>query len=1328
MYGKISLYILLISILVFPQNDIRIISSDANALVFEFMPQYTDSSAMEFNGQNFVKVSFSGGSLLNEFDFGLPLLEQRVLNIGVPDEFGSTFEILSSSYQDIYGQILPIPSIIKDGEFPGFDFVVAPDYYNSSFKEELITFGDFGIARGVKIQPFIISPVQFNAANNSIRLYTRVLVRINFNGGSGFSKTPADNFLQDVLINFDVAKFWVEEKPQRLEKIASNSVLSSGRWFKFEAPEEGIYKITRAMLASMGIDANNVDPRTIKIYNNGGKVLPENINLPRPEDLVENAIVIFGEEDGKFDESDYILFYGRGYSFWDISPQGTAVQRFRHSYSDKNYFWITSGGTQGKRIQQKSGLNDNPDFIQTKSDAFADWEIDRINLGKSGRQFFGDDFSSAVSSRTYINNLTNRDNSEPVKYNIRFAVGTSTGMELILSDNGNQLYAQNLAGFGTTQYTAGRDYTFSTTFNGSLPNNRSALTFKVNPSSVSAVGYLDYFEIEYRKNLLADSDYLMFFSDPNSGVVEYHLQGFTSSNIKVYDVTDFADVKLVTNYVFHSGGECRFRFNEASNQRKKYIAVGSDNFKTPVNPAEVSNSNLRGELTGAKFIIITHKNFTEAANRLKNYRESQTITPLSTLVVDVDQIFNEFSCGILDVSAIRDYLKYTYDNWQIRPEYVLLFGKGTYDYRDVEGYGDNFIPTWQTVQSLALLNYYLTDDYFVLLDGNDSKVDLALGRIPVSNITEANNIVTKIIEYETSTDKGNWRNLITFVADDGIGTAGRYEGAMHTEPSEKLAEQRLPGHFDKNKIYLASYPDVITGQGRRKPAVNQAILDAVNNGTLLMNYIGHGSPELWAHEYVFEKSVALPLMRNDNYFFLCAATCDFGYFDIPNYQSANEAMLFLPNSGSIGGFTSSRLVFSFENNLLNDSLFKYIFLSSRDTLNLPIRIGDAVFKTKVARFGVNDQKYSLTGDPTLRLNIPQYSADIDSVNGMPLISDIQIKALSKTKIDGAVLKPDNTVWETFSGEGLLTVFDSERNFNLIIPGSANPTSINLKQQGGIIFKGRVSVVNGKFSADFVVPKDISYENNKGKIVFYFFDQTSDGIGFSTNIIVGGTDTTVNDGKGPEIEIYFDDIAYGTSYLVGPNPKLIVKLEDETGLNTTGTGIGHKLEGILNKQENNPIDFTNFFVGDLDAGGRSGQINYNFSNLEFGEYSLMIKAWDVFNNPSTGVAYFSVVNDNEVIVRDVYNYPNPFTSSTTFTFNQNLTNSIDVKIKIYTIAGRMIKEIEKFNINEKFVTVDWDGRDHDGGMVANGTYLYKVIVKTVDGERSTSVTGKLAVIR
>ncbi len=1329
MLSKISALFLLLSFLIYSQTDIRILSSDASALIFEYSPSYTDTSVVQIDGKDYRRVTFSGSSLFNMNEPGLPLIEESIINVGVPSEFGTTIELLSSTYSEISGHLIPIPEIFQDGDFPGYRYNTSPEYYNHTFSENLVSFGEYGISRGLKIQSFIISPVQFNPSSNSIRLYSRMIVRINFGGGASFSRTPADEFLRDVVLNFEVARYWTEDRSNRLNKVLNNSVLSTGRWIRFEAPEEGIYRITRSMLATLGIDANTVDPRTIKIYNNGGKILPENVAQPRPEDLVENAIMVAGEEDGIFNENDYILFYGRGHSFWDFDPAQNKIVRFRHTYSDKNYYWITSGGAPGKRIQQKAGLNDNPAFVQNTSSAFADWEVDKINLGKTGRQFFGDDFSSAVSSRTYMNNLTHRVNSEPINYRVKFAVGTSTGMELIISENGNQAASRNANGFGSLSYTAGIEHNLNFSYSAPIPDNRSALTFKVNPATVSSVGYLDFFEIEYVKSLSSADDYIMFFSNPNTGINEYQLNGFTSSNIRVFDVSDYANISLVTNYSFHSGGECRFKFEESSTVRNKYIAVGSDKFKTPVNPFEISNSNLRGENIGAKYIIITHKNFENAANRLRDYRQNHNITPLSTIVIDVDNIYNEFSCGSLDPTALRDYIKYAYDNWQISPEYVLFFGKGTYDYRNTEGYGDNFVPTWQTVQSLALLDSYVTDDFFVLVDGPDPRVDLASGRLPVTTLEEANNVVDKIIDYESSIERGSWQNLITLIADDGIGSQGRYEGSEHTKPTEEIAEQELPGYFDKNKIYTAGYPDVITGQGRRKPAVNQAIIEAINNGTLFINYIGHGSPELWAHEYIFEKSVALPLMQNDKYFFMCAATCDFGYFDIPNFQSSTEAMIFLKDRGAIAGISSARLVFSISNHGLNKNLIRNIFNQPRDTMNLVITLGKAVFLTKQTNTAVNDRKYLLFADPALRLRIPQYFASIDSVNGIALTSDVQMKALSNSKVDGVVLRPDNSIWDDFTGEGLLTVFDSERVIRLTIPGIANPTIMDVKQQGGIIFNGRVSVVNGRFTADFVVPKDISYENKNGKVVFYFFDNISDGIGYTTNVIIGGTDTTVvDDGKGPQIEVYFDDVNYGYSYLVGPNPKLIVKLFDETGLNTTGTGIGHKLEGVLNQQDSNPIDFTNYFVGDLDAGGRSGQINYTFNNLNFGEYSLLVKAWDVFNNFSSELSYFTVVNDDELVIRDVYNYPNPFSSSTHFTFNQNLTQPIDVKIKIYTIAGRLIQEIEQFNISDRFVTIGWDGRDADGSTIANGTYLYKIIIKTTDGEKSSNVLGKLAVIR
>jgi hypothetical protein len=337
--------------------------------------------------------------------------------------------------------------------------------------------------------------------------------------------------------------------------------------------------------------------------------------------------------------------------------------------------------------------------------------------------------------------------------------------------------------------------------------------------------------------------------------------------------------------------------------------------------------------------------------------------------------------------------------------------------------------------------------------------------------------------------------------------------------------------------------------------------------------------------------------------------------------------------------------------------------------------------------------------------------------------EIQIRALSDTKIAGTILKPDGTKWNEYNGEGLLTVFDSERT-KLLEEIDNYPMLI----QGGVIFRGRVSVTGGEFEAEFVVPKDISYENKNGKIIFYFFDLESDGLAFTNKIIVGGTDTTANDGEGPEIEIFFDNANYVSSYLVGPEPNLIVRLFDETGLNTTGTGVGHKLEGILNKNQSVPIDFTEYFIGELDAGGKQGEINYKFNKMNDGDYTIEVKAWDVFNNFSNEESFFTVVSSDDLVVRDVYNYPNPFSSSTAFTFQHNLTRPIDVKVNVYTIAGRMIKQIEEKNIDQKFVKVNWDGRDEDGDQLGNGTYLYKLIVKTTDGEFTQSILGKMAVVK
>ena len=1332
MKSKISFILfLIITSVIFPQEDLKVLSSDRNSVTMEYSPIFSISNE-EINNESFVRVSLTFGSILNFDAVGSPALQTRQIPIGVPSEFGNTVEILSTSIKEIEGKIIPIPAMVKNGGLVSYKYEVGEKYYSSLPVDQVIGFGEYAIVRGMPVQYFLINPVSFSPNENKIKLYTKIIFRINYSSSQNIVTASKDDFLSDIIPNFDFAKNWIKEKKNDgLNKVLlDKSVLSSGKWIRFETKEEGIYKISRSILASFGIDPNVVDPRTIKIYNNGGKAVSEIVSAQRPSDLVENAIIVSGEADGKFDTDDYILFYGRGTNFWDYDTVARAIKRYFHPYSIANYYWITYGGSNGKRIQDKSSINTTIKFDQTSTIAFASFEEDKINIGKTGRIYLGDDFTQSINSRTYINKLDGRIENSTINYNFRLVNASSGSVIFGVEENNTQLFSQSFSGYGSSDYDVGAAHIKSTSFAGVLPDSRSVLKLKFTPTATTSIGYLDYFEIKYEKELKAYDDNLLFFSKDTSSTIEYDLYGFSSTNIRVFDVSDYSNVKIITNPLMQSGSEFRFQSTEFTGKVSKYFAVGSDKFKTPVNPFEIPNQNLHGYSDGGKLIIIYHRNLKDQALRLKSYRENNVKLNISTVAIDVNEIYNEFSGGLLDVVAIRDYIKFAYENWTIKPEYVLLFGDGTYDYKNTEKSGDNLIAVFETIESLNEIYSYPMDDFFARVDGNDSRVDIALGRLNVQSSSEARIAVDKIIDYETTHEKGIWRNLIALVADDNMTTAGP-EGNWHTPQSEALANNIIPESFDIHKIYLAAYPTVLTALGRTKPGVYDEIINSANRGTLIMNYVGHGSPELWAHERVFVKSSTIPLMKNDKYFFLTAATCDFGYYDIPGLQSSTEVLITKESSGSIGVFTSARPVYSFENAELNEAFYSSLLRTPRDTMNLPIAVGKAYMKAKLIGSGnqANDNKFHLFCDPSLRLNIPQYPASIDSINGQNLSVDVQIKALSNTKIEGVVKKSSLINWDDFNGEGTLTVFDSKRQVKLDPLSTAN-SPYNISVQGGIIFRGRISIANGRFESGFVVPKDISYENTNGKVLIYFSSDQADGLGYTTKVKIGGTDSsTENDGKGPEIEVYFDDATLENTTLLNPNSLLIIKLSDETGINTTGTGVGHKLEGILNEKFSEPIDFTNFFTGDLDAGGKTGSIRYQFNKLETGDYQMQIKAWDVFNNPSSELIYFTVVAGNDLFITDVYNYPNPFSSNTTFTFQKNSVNSlVDVDIKIYSVAGRLIRNLEVKNQSDNFIKVDWDGRDQDGNQIANGAYLYKLIVKSTDGAFNKSVLGKLAIVR
>ena len=1305
---------------VYAQKDFKILSSTKSSLVVEYTPVYLDSVFKTVNTESYFTTDILNCVTENSSEVGMPQTLTRMFDVAVPSEFGNNIQIISTDYKTITGKLLPNPTIKVIDKLPANIYAESTEYGDYKNKE-LVTFGEFGLIRNVKVQTINVHPLQFDVNNKQLKLYSKIIFKISFNSTKNFVKIQDSDFLTNIVINSKALKKWgVEQKV--LKKSVHNSVLAKGDWYRFDINEEGIYKIDKSYLSNLGININTIDPRTIKIYNNGGYILPWEISNTRPEDLVENAIIVSGEEDGKFNDNDYILFYARGVDFFEYNKTQRKIKRNKHWYSKHNYYWITFGGSNGKRMKKQINEKTKATYIQKTTVAFKFRDDDKINLLGSGLLCVGDNFSSSKTSNVYTNTLNELISDSTINYSVHFVNSSPSRLTLNIFENKSKIYTTQIYGIGfdeNAQYKAGIDKFFSTKYKGTLPDNRSLLKFTIVPTSVGDKGYLDFYEIKYYRKLTAVNDEIKFYSSGKNAVTEYKINGFSGSNILLFNVSDFSDVKIVENKI--NGGEIDFKTNETGKYQTKYIAIHNTKFKTPPKGKKISNSNIRGISKGGKYVIITNKKFQEQAERLLNYRVNEAKFKISGQLIFIDEIYNEFSGGLLDPTSIRDFLKYAFDNWEIKPEYVLLFGDGDYDYYNLLKKNLNFVPTFQTLKSLSELDSFPYDDFYARISGNDKKADLAIGRLNVTTTDEAKSVVDKIIEYETSLKKGLWRNTITLLADDGLKSKGGDDGARHTRQSEQLSLNHIPKNFRRNKIYLSNYRTINTGLGRRKPDVNKAIMDAMNNGTLIFNFIGHGNPDVWTHERVFQRSVSIPQLKNKEYFFLTAATCDFGRYDDPNLQSGTEEMILMKNAGMIGGLSAVRPVYSEANAALNNLFYDFL-LGTKDSLGFPVPVGNAYFRLKQNRTHVNDEKYHLFGDPFLRLDIPELPAKIDFVNGKNLFAPVQIKALSNVTIKGSVLNSDSNKY-SFNGEGIVTVYDSKRNIHL------DDINYNMEVQDGVIFRGRVSIANGKFATSFTVPKDISYENKNGKIVVYFFNDDEDGVGYTNNIIVGGTDTSnSNDGKGPQIEILYDNDNMENSYLVGPNFNLHVKLYDETGLNTTGTGLGHKLEAVLNNDEDHAIDLTKYFIGDLNSGGKKGEVNYKFSSLPQNDYKLKIKAWDVYNNFSSQESFFTVVDDNKLVVREVYNYPNPFSSYTYFTFQHNLTTEINVTIKIYTIAGRMIKEIKRNNITDKFVKIRWNGKDKDNDRISNGTYLYKLNIKTADGKYKDNILGKITVIR
>ncbi len=1112
-----------------------------------------------------------------------------------------------------------------------------------------------------------------------------------------------------------------------------SSVLSTGNWYKIAVNNTGVHKITYNELAGMGIPVSSIDPRNLRIYGNGGGMLPERVSDFRYDDLTENAIMVVGEQDGSFDASDYVLFYGEGPHVWNYNPVNQRYNHVVNIYSEYTYYFITTDLGSGKRISQQSSTGASATHQVNKFVDHLIYERELVNIVKTGRSWYDSPaFNDISSSFDYSFTISNIDVSTPVYIRTAVAARSFTTSSFNYYNNGTLIMNVPVNKVPNTSFAA---YANSTTKDNTFVASSGSINIKVdyNLSSSGARGWMDYIELNATRFLRFTGGQMAFRNPGPSGlgnIAEYTVDN-ASSAVKIWNVTDPLNPSVVATNL--SGSDLIFRL--PADSTLEFVALDGSSFYAPAFVKKVENQNLHS-LSGYEMIIISHPNFLNEAYRLADYHIEKD--GLSVFVVHNELVYNEFSSGAQDITAFRDFMKMLYEKESPGKElkYLLLFGDASYDYKDRIENNTNFVPTWEDKQSLHLVSSVVTDDYFGFLDddegtgGSNELLDIGVGRLAVMTPDQAHSAVNKIIHYSTNTVDvmGSWRNIICFVADDEDQNSHMQN---HAEKMAKLIDTAYQT-YNVDKIYVDAYTQESTPGGQRAPDVNIAINNRMEKGTLVMNYTGHGGEVGWGHERILEISDINGWSNYDKLAVFITATCEFSRYDDPERTSAGELVILNPNGGAVALFTTARATYGSNNFNLNMAMYEVMFEPVDGELPC---YGDLIRMAKNMNGSVsdNDRKFVLLGDPALKLAYPDYQVVTNSVNGH-VISPVAdtLKALKKITVTGEIQGDNGSLANNFNGVIYPIVYDKPNKVTTLgTDPDSYPYTFDLRNS--ILYKGKASVVNGEFSFTFIVPKDIAYNYGYGKISYYANTTSTDASGFYENVIVGGYDNnTIEDDEGPEIELYLNDENFVFGGVTDESPVLLAYVMDSSGVNTVGTGIGHDIVAVLDKNTDKSINLNDYYESDLDS-YKSGIIKYPFSKLSDGIHSLSIKVWDVQNNSAQAYTEFIVAESAELAIEHVLNYPNPFTTHTEFFFDHNQPNSsLEVLLQVFTVSGKLV-----FTYNEIVPTTGyrtgplppygWDGTDDFGDKLGRGVYLYKLRVRTMDGSYADKLE-KLVILR
>ena len=1093
------------------------------------------------------------------------------------------------------------------------------------------------------------------------------------------------------------------------------SVLNSGSIYKLPIKTDGVYEITGEFLSSnLGIANGAVSTASLQIFSNKGGRLPKSISKERTDDLTEIPLLINDGGDGKIDANDNIRFYAEGPDQWSFDVNNLKYQHEKNIYDVFNYIFIKIDGSGGKRIESENSLPSS-EYISSEFDFLQIFEDDRTNLlgaygstEGTGKDWYGDYFAIETSN-TYedkfdISNLSN-SGSGRVKMRLAARGENSTTTKLRI---GTQEFSK--VGAGTNLSDIEADYATEVIIDEKItlnPNNDIYLEYVKSTSKDEA--WLDYIQLEYRKKIASNYSQLRLVDQES---LNYGTAGFEvpTSGFQYWDVTDLSNVKLINA----SNGQLRYNVD---NELKTIFMVKDQNYLTPEpEGTPIDNQNIHA-IERADLLILYHEDFIDAANRLAEHRRNYSGYAVTT--VDIKAIYNEFSGGRQDPTAVRDFTRMLSQR-DANFKYLLLLGDATYDYRNITpNLSDhNFIPAYETDESLDPINGFPSDDYYVLLsdgEGGNLKgaIDVAVGRIPVTTAENANAIIDKIIDYDINEDAlGDWRLKIAFAADDE-------DTNLHVNQADRLAEsvEQVNPIYNQTKIYYDTYVQESTPGGDRYPAASEAINSTVQNGALVLNYMGHGGPKGWAQERVLKIPDIETWNNPDRLPILITATCSFTGYDDPAIISAGEATIQKEKGGVVALLTTVRAVYASENERLAKAVFDIIFDKvDGKAQTLGDIIKDAKNQNADSNNFLNDRKFSLIGDPSQRIALPEQNIVTTSINGNPVGQLDTLNALEEVTISGQITDENGSKVSDFNGNIFPTVYDKESIIETL-RNDESSRKASFEVYRNILFKGSASVVNGEFSFTFVLPKDINYTVGNGRISYYAFDANGvDAAGNYNEILIGGSNPNqIEDNVGPSMQLFMNDESFVFGGSTNSNPTLLANLSDDLGINVSGTSIGHDVTAVLDDDLQNSFILNEFYEANKDD-HTSGSVRFPLKDLEPGRHSLTVKAWDVSNNSTEERLEFVVINDGDDKLRRVYNYPNPFTTSTNFQFEHDLVGSdIEVYVDIYTVSGKLIKTIEQnqYASGYRVDNIHWDAKDDFGSDLAKGLYLYKIKVLSRD---------------